>query len=78
MVFPFIFCMESRQQSVSNRAGRSPTFWTRGLTFLGLAGTRGLASLTKEVLSFKWTRTLVGPASPWTRESQLTALVSNQ
>ncbi len=26
------------------RAGTSPTFWTHGLAFLGLAGTRGFAS----------------------------------
>ncbi len=37
----------------ANRAGRSPTFWTRGLALLGLAGTRGLASPIEEVLSFK-------------------------
>ena len=34
------------------RAGTSPTFWTRGLASLGLAGTRGLASPIEELLSF--------------------------
>ena len=28
---------------LQNRAGRSPTFWTCGLSFSGLAGTHGLA-----------------------------------
>ncbi len=28
---------------ICNSAGTSPTFWTRGLVALGLAGTRGLA-----------------------------------
>ena len=71
-----------------NRAGRSPTFW---LALLGLAGTRGLASPIEEDISFKtspslsWSdhnlesdsRVRPGPASPWTRESQLTARMHN-
>ncbi len=36
----------------SSSAGTSPTFWTRGLAFLGLAGTRGLASPKEDLLSF--------------------------
>ncbi len=34
-------------------AGTSPTFWTRGLAALGLAGTRGLASPIEDLPSFK-------------------------
>ncbi len=40
-------------------AGTSPTFWTRGLACLGLAGTRGLASPTEELLSFKTSPSLL-------------------
>ncbi len=56
-------------------AETSPTFWTRGLASLGLAGTRGIASLIGGLLSFKISPSGRGLASPaCTRESQLTAL----
>ncbi len=60
-------------------AGTSPTLWTRGLAALGLAGTRGLASPTEDLPSFKMSpgesgesfEAGLGPASPgWTRESK--------
>ncbi len=38
---------------MQSRAGTSPSVWTRGLAFLGLAGTRGLASPIEDLLSFK-------------------------
>ena len=40
---------------MGSRAGTSPPFWTRGLASLGLAVTRGLASQTEELFSFKIT-----------------------
>ncbi len=43
---------------IYTRAGRSPTFWTRGLAILGLAGTRGLANPEEEPLSFKTSHNL--------------------
>ncbi len=39
-------------------AGTSPTFWTRGLAILGLAGTRGLASPIEDLPSFKMSPSL--------------------
>ncbi len=45
--------MTGPECTLPTRAGRSPTFWTLGLAFLGLAGTRGLASPIEELLSFK-------------------------
>ncbi len=61
--------------STSIRAGRSPTFWTRGLALLGLAGTRGLASPIEELLSTVSNSVQVSLTSPlkWnrTRESGL-------
>ncbi len=68
--------------SVGSRAGTSPTVWTRGLACLGLAGTRGLASpiVGSQASPLKLdsdSRVQVGPTSPWTRESKLTALVGS-
>ncbi len=52
--------------SLDCRAGKSPTFWTRGLAMLGLAGTRGLASPIEELLSFKTSPSL-SRLSHWNR-----------
>ena len=51
-VMPFI---------IINSAGTSPTFWTRGLAALGLAGTRGLAGPIEDLPSFEMSSFLASP-----------------
>ncbi len=59
---------------LATRAGMSPTFWTRGLAYLGLAGTCGLAGPIEELLSFKALITLVrvlASTLKWTQTCEL-------
>ncbi len=53
MPYKGIFVAHDSTGNATTSAGTSPTFWTRGLAALGLAGTRGLASPIEDLPSFK-------------------------
>ncbi len=66
---------------VTGRAGKSPTFWTHGLAYLGASQlyNGSSAHIASPGESFEVdldSRVQLRPTSPWTRESQLTALVT--
>ncbi len=70
-----------RSRCVWSSDGRSPIFWTHGLAFLGLPGTRGLTSPIEEFSNYddsfeveSDSRVWPGLASPGNRESPLTTL----